>query len=124
MSVIKFNDIPVPPSVNQLYIVSGLGRTKTTKYRKWLEQVGWEYRSRLIQQSEKSVPSRISIAIDIFFRIDRKRDLDNCLKAVLDSLQKFDIIPDDRYIDIIYCKRAQFLPEQKNKNTFSIIIEW
>ena len=87
--------LPWPPSVNTYWrmfqnrmIISEAGR----KYRVAVaEQV-------LVQRAAKHLTGQVKVTIEAWRPDKRKRDLDNLLKAVLDSLKHAGVYEDDSLI--------------------------
>lgn len=90
--------LPYPPSTNGLWRSSKrkdgtpyVHRTK--RYMTWLNSAGWEIRAQK--------PSRIDGPVEITIVLKRgakNHDLDNRIKPILDALQKFHVIEDDKYV--------------------------
>ena len=79
--------LPMPPSVNACYANRpGFGRVKTAAYRNWLKEAGWE----VVRQAPGLRPIIGDVSVDMVFerRRDRRSDLDNRCKALLDLLTK------------------------------------
>lgn len=95
--------LPWPPSVNHYWrhvdgktLISKAGRA----YRKAVaDQV-------LIQRGAKMLAGRLHVAIDAHVPDKRRRDLDNLLKSVLDSLTHAGCWLDDEQIDALMIVRA------------------
>lgn len=83
----------IPPSVNHIYRnVAGKGRVKSNRYRTWFNAVSWDVKTQR--------PQKVSgdVAISIICRKPNdtvRRDIDNCIKAVLDMLVANQLIDDD-----------------------------
>lgn len=126
MPCLKFKDLKIPPSANELYLLSQKPRGKrfkTAKYTNWLKKTGWECLVQLKGQNEMRVPDDVTFQITIYAKIDRKRDLDNIIKPILDLFQNIGIITDDRCCDIINCERKSSY-DHAEKNTCSIQFWW
>lgn len=95
--------LPWPPSTNVYYrnidgktLISAAGR----QYRKDVaDQV-------LIQRGAKLYQGRLGVDIVAHVPDKRRRDLDNILKAVLDSLTHAGVYADDSQIDELNVKRG------------------
>ena len=82
--------LPTPPSTNNLFVnVKGRGRVKTDRYRSWLRAAGNELRA----QKPRKVAGPVAVSIEV--GPDKRRDLDNYSKAVLDLLVMCGAIDDD-----------------------------
>lgn len=84
--------LPYPVSVNAMYLnVSGKGRVKTPRYKTWLEAAGWSIRA--------AKPTRLygqfSLQMTLYTADEKRRDVDNTVKPVLDLLVAHDLIEDD-----------------------------
>ena len=84
----------LPPSTNNLWRhtrAQGKPVTyRTKRYMTWLQSSGW--------QVKEQAPERIEGPIELSVRLERpkrKRDLDNCLKALQDLLVEHQLIEDD-----------------------------
>ena len=64
------------------------------------------------------IPRRTPVEVTISADIDRRRDLDNVIKPVIDLLQSTGILPDDRWVDSICATRVSSL---KNWITVDVI---
>lgn len=86
-------DLPLPPSVNGLYVnVPGRGRVRSKTYRAWAKAAGWE----LVLQRPKPVAGRYSMTVRVGRRSDgRRSDVENRLKALSDLLATHGVIGDD-----------------------------
>jgi len=95
-------ELPWPPSVNHYwrrqgsrYFVSSEGKA----YRDSLYYLCAEYRGLF------GAERRLSVVINAFPPDKRRRDLDNILKSLLDSLQYARVYEDDSQIDCLTIKR-------------------
>jgi len=80
----------LPPSVNNLYAHGRFGRFKTPRYKTWIESAGWEVKDQKPSQVEG--PYAVTMR---FGRKDKRRDLDNNIKATMDLLVSHRIVEDD-----------------------------
>ena len=95
--------LPFPPSVNGLYAnVAGKGRVKSKRYLTWCVCAGTEimrWRAGQNRRGQKTaVKGPVAIEIVLQKKDNRKRDLDNHAKALLDHLVEHQIIDDDRNV--------------------------
>jgi len=103
-TTIKFTIPQVPGSVNHLY-----GHTKFG--RKYIKPQGIEFKSITHNSlSNIDIPlsifhNRLKIKFTIYFDTTRKRDLDNCMKILWDSLESH-LFEDDCQIDEYTVVRA------------------
>lgn len=94
--------LPWPPSINHYWrnvagktLISADGRA----YRKAVaDQV-------LIQRGAKQYPGRIAVHIAAYMPDKRRRDVDNLLKSVLDSMTHAGVWMDDSQIDVLSINR-------------------
>lgn len=98
-------ELPWPPSANHYWFLvacKGGGR-------KVIGKKGKEFRAAvcdLIDQ-EKPLEGRIVVVIYVYPPDRRKRDLDNILKATLDSLEDAKVFLDDNQIDVLKVCRKE-----------------
>lgn len=102
--------LPWPPTVNHYYtVVRGrkILSTKGRAYKKYCCQC------MLIQRIPKLSTDDAPFSLDILASPPdrRKRDLDNLLKPIIDSLVDYGAIPDDSYVDIIRIERMKVIKE-------------
>lgn len=90
--------LPFPLSVNNLFrtLPNGL-RVKTGKYKAWMKVASDAVKS----QGVVSIGGPVSVTVLVVRPDRRKRDLDNLLKAVLDTLVLLGVIEDDSVIERI-----------------------
>ena len=96
-SAIKINlTLPYPPSVNHYYG----NRTNGGKY---IKSKGQQFRSAvnnifLLNGSDKKLDQLLKLTLSVYPPDKRKRDIDNILKALLDSLTNAKVYLDDSLI--------------------------
>ena len=97
-------ELPWPPSVNHYYRRTGGGRVfitaKGVDYRMNTSLACLEHKHTF----DKDV--RLSVTIYAYPPDKRKRDLDNILKCLLDSLEKAQVFVDDSQIDELIIRRV------------------
>jgi Holliday junction resolvase RusA-like endonuclease len=85
------NNIPMPPSVNNLFFnVEGGGRRKSSRYMTWRNAAGWEIRAQ--------TPRRVRGPVDLFYTFEEggtKADLGNLEKGATDLLVDLGLIDGD-----------------------------
>ena len=86
--------LPWPPSINRYY--------RTFRNRILISKDGREYRKTVLEQ-RRSAPTEtlfgsVEVEIEAFRPDNRKRDLDNLLKAALDALTHAKVFEDDSQI--------------------------
>jgi crossover junction endodeoxyribonuclease RusA len=99
--------LPYPPSVN-------------TYWRKWnnrmvLSPKGRDYKLKvkyeIAQNPIKTLYGRLSLSAYIYPPDNRRRDLDNVLKGILDALGDGAVYQDDSQIDILHVERYSKIHE-------------
>jgi Holliday junction resolvase RusA-like endonuclease len=73
--------LPLPPSLNAMYRTKKnfYGIYKTDEAESWEDEVRWKLSRR------KKLSGKIKMGIDMFLK--RDRDIDSCLKAILDAFE-------------------------------------
>lgn len=96
--------IPFPPSVNTYY--------RTFRGRMIISAAGRAYRKNVVSSAPPVKPmlGRLAVEVDVYPPDRRRRDLDNVLKAALDSLQHAGIYADDSQIDDLRLTRRSVQP--------------
>ena len=115
--------LPYPPSVNAYWRhIPTLGRSKYSRggVRVLISERGREYRTSVgkhvrLLRLRGPLTARLAISIDVFPPDHRRRDLDNALKAILDSLQAAGVFEDDEQIDQIAVMRREVVPPGRVK---------
>jgi len=99
-------ELPYPPSVNHYYRHVGP--------RVLISKAGRKYREIVVSQLRSCEIQPLNGGIELFFEAyppdRRRRDLDNLLKCVLDSLQHAGAYHDDNQIVKINAEKHQPLP--------------
>jgi len=86
--------LPTPPSTNALFRnVRGRGRVKTKNYKDFIAYGLLAIR----QQCVEPVRGYVVLVIGVE-RKNRRADLDNHVKAILDVIVKAGVLEDDRYV--------------------------
>lgn len=94
--------LPYPPSVNSYLAVFKGRKIKTTKAKEYCRLVS----AALAAQSVRSFgESRIEISINAYPPDWRRRDIDNIVKALFDSMGKAGLYDDDCQIDFYSVRR-------------------
>ena len=100
--------LPFPPSVNRYW------RHPTTgplAGRHLISEEGRAYRDAVAQRAvvhgARRQLGRLSLAVEAFPPDQRRRDLDNLLKALLDGLQHAGVVVDDAQFDALSIRRMQ-----------------
>lgn len=95
--------LPFPPTVNTYYRNVGGVMKISEKGRAYRKAVADQV---LIQRGSKGLTERLCVAITAHVPDNRKRDLDNLFKAILDSLTHAGVWADDSQIDELSIVRA------------------
>lgn len=93
-------ELRLPPSTNHLFATIGRRRVKTRDYRIWSE----EARVDVLAQQVPLIPGRIAVDIVV---CKFRGDIDNRLKAILDSMVANDIIEDDSHINDLRIRHGE-----------------
>ena len=107
-------ELPWPPSINHYW--------RHTKNGHYISSEGQSYRKIVYFACHRlqgliSKESRLRMSIEAYPPDKRRRDLDNILKALLDSLEHAGVYDDDSQIDFISILRK---PELDNKIILAI----
>jgi len=100
--------LPYPPSVNNYYV--------RTKYGTMIGKAGKAYRQRIIESVQEQLgpmdplAGSLYVAIVLFPPDNRKRDLDNTQKALLDAITHSGVYVDDSQIDQLSIYRGHVSP--------------
>jgi crossover junction endodeoxyribonuclease RusA len=106
--------LPWPPSANKCWRNVNGRSILSKEAREWRKTVeGIFYSLSLQQRSRLPFCGSVYIMIDAYPPDKRKRDLDNLLKPLLDSLQHVGIYKDDSQIDGICIDRQQVIGDGK-----------
>jgi crossover junction endodeoxyribonuclease RusA len=104
--------LPIPPSVNDQYVIVKGRRHRSGELRRFRKQVGaYVEEQRLAEQLPASLrakrnPSYLAVYADFFFGTQQRRDIDSGLKALLDALCAPLALNDNRVVDIHLTKRT------------------
>ena len=91
--------LPLPPPVNNLFFnLPNRGRAKTAKYESWIRAADGAIQ---VQAKGQRLVSGNWICHIICDEDQRRGDIDNRTKAVIDRLVHSQLVPDDRYLDRI-----------------------
>lgn len=103
--------LPYPPSINNYYV--------RTKYGTMIGKAGKAYRSGVIESVQEQLgpwdplDGSLYVAIVLFPPDNRKRDLDNTQKALLDAITHSGVWVDDRQVDQLFVYRGEKAPGGK-----------
>lgn len=105
-------DLPFPPSMNTYWRHPTTGKLAG---RHLISEKGRAYRESVIETAARyRVPMfqrPVSVSIDVFPPDRRRRDLDNLLKALLDSLVHARVLEDDSLINRLLIERCAVSPK-------------
>lgn len=116
-------ELGFPPSVNHYKRVGPITTTKSGKlYQKRINTAAtnrfyWEVWVKVMglkaQEGFKSFHSAMILAIevDLHYPDHRKRDIDNNIKIIFDSLVRSQLIPDDSQIARLLVQRKDIIPD-------------
>ncbi|MCB5226218.1 RusA family crossover junction endodeoxyribonuclease [Alishewanella sp. 16-MA] len=100
--------LPYPPSVNSYWRSVRVGHTTKVLVslpgRKFQAAVK---EAVLIGRCAKQYAGRLVVDVYLYPADARKRDIDNCLKSLLDALGKAGVYIDDSQIDVLRVRRMQ-----------------
>ena len=92
---------PYPPSVNSYWMTSG--------HRRYISKRGMDFKSavaNVCQSLEGFGDSKVEISIVLYPRDKRLLDIDNCCKAILDSMQGY-MYEDDQQVWKLTVERGE-----------------
>jgi crossover junction endodeoxyribonuclease RusA len=105
MDILRF-ELPYPPSINHYYIRTPRGVILGAKGKKYRRDVGF-----ILHKHRNSFSTNaLSVTINVFPPDKRKRDLDNILKCLLDSMEHANVYENDNQIDMLTVIRRQRVP--------------
>ena len=111
--------LDAPPTANLIWRV-GKGRSyKSHAYRSWIKDSIAQF---WVQGPYSRMLEKTPLWLDVLVNIDRKSDLDNRLKPILDLLQRAKAIADDRYVDRISLARSTDIPKNKTVVRWGLIV--
>jgi crossover junction endodeoxyribonuclease RusA len=101
--------LPFSPSVNSLY--------RTFKGRMILSKRGRQFRvdslAMILTQERHKFTGRVAVEYKLYPPDKRRRDLDNCIKALHDTLTHAGIWNDDEQVDDLRVIRCECVPGGK-----------
>lgn len=102
----------IPPSTNNAYVNSSRGRVLSAVARAFKDATGWQALILARQLRWRYQQGhRIGIKIDLYFKDDRRRDIDNCAKLVIDAIAQA-LGFDDCIVDDLHIRRRP--PDKQN----------
>ncbi len=99
-------ELPYPPSINHYW--------RRVGPRTLISREGRRFRNRvtaiLAELQIEALVGPLAVEVDVFPPDKRRRDLDNCLKSLLDALEKGGAFHDDSQIVDLWAKKYNPLP--------------
>lgn len=93
-------ELPWPPSVNRYLRRAGTRMHTTNEAKAYRASVGW-----LLAQAPRFGRHRVRILVDAFPPDNRRRDLDNIGKCLLDAVMHAGVFEDDSQVDELTLRR-------------------
>jgi hypothetical protein len=90
--------LPMPPSVNGLYIGMGKARRRAPKYAAWFDEAGWRLNEARASGRFTPLAPECWYWTDLRLPMNHIGDSDNRLKAMHDLLHEMGATPDDRWL--------------------------
>ncbi len=104
--------VPVPPSVNGMYLnLPGRGRVKAGSYKKWCRDAEWAVASAKEWQADKRAFGP-GFKVTLFLPLNMRGDIDNRLKPILDLLVRMRVTVDDRHAAEVKAVKATWRDPQ------------
>jgi len=88
--------IDMPPSLWKLYVGNGKTKRKSPEYKNWIQVAHWQL------NQQKKIIGKVDGKFRIHLLLSRSRascDLDNYIKPVLDVLQSYGVIENDKFCE-------------------------
>ena len=102
-------ELPYPPSVNHYWRMWRGRMVISTEGRAYRERVSLMLRAANV----RPVPGKLAVHVEVYPPDNRRRDLDNLQKALLDSMQHGGAFHDDSQIVWLLIEKAQNVPGGK-----------
>jgi crossover junction endodeoxyribonuclease RusA len=91
----------VPPTANHMFFnVKGRGRVKTPEYAAWRDHTAWFLKSLRLGCLEGPV------RVDIDLPANKRRDIDNSIKPILDCIQSAGLVQNDRQVRALWVQET------------------
>jgi hypothetical protein len=90
--------LPMPPSVNGLYVGMGKARRRAPVYAAWYDEAGWRINEEKAAGRFKALTSKTWYWTDVRLPVNHIGDSDNRLKALHDLLHTMGATPDDKWL--------------------------
>ena len=95
-----------PPSANRIWRNVGRKVLTSRAYRKWRDGAV----SLILLQARDAIIGKPWEAEILLYGLDRRSDLDNRIKALIDALVSSGVVPDDRHLDRLLVRRLAGAP--------------
>ena len=114
--------LPYPPTVNHYWKTTA----RKGRVNKYISEKGKRFASDVIWlahqiNANKKLTGRLNVEVQVYVPDNRRRDLDNLCKSLLDALQKADVYKDDEQIDKLLIMRRGVIKGGKTIVTISEI---
>ena len=95
-------DLPRPPSVNRF--MGKLGN-RSPAFQSWMSEADFQFwEARKNRGALARIPGHFEVEFIFNPSIQRKADLDNCIKPLLDWMQRVELIENDKFCDQILAR--------------------
>lgn len=108
-------DLPWPPSQNRIWRSRGKRVYRDAKYVAWLEQAGWLVKAKRFPK----IMGEFGATIILNPPNNRKIDLDNRIKVILDIAQKTGLIENDHFCRLLVVSYGEGEPKGMARLTLS-----
>ena len=113
MTILIELKLPYPPSVNHYWGTRATYKNKHMIPQKYLTQKAKDYAKEVqqcvfVQKGQKAYNLPIEVKVGVYVPDKRKRDLDNILKGLFDSLTKASVYADDSLIEKLEVEKLGF----------------
>ena len=114
--------LPFPPSINSYYV--------KTRNGLFISSAGRAYQARVLSDIKEQcgpaflpITSNVHLSVVLFMPDKRKRDLDNYMKPLLDSLTRCAFYRDDRQVDQLFVYRGSRIEGSTSGSCFIRVTE-
>lgn len=90
--------LPMPPSVNALYVGTGQSKRKTPEHTSWRDEAGWRINEARARGEFRPLTADCWYWTDLRLPENHLGDSDNRLKALHDLLHGMGATPDDKWL--------------------------
>ena len=92
--------LPLPETTNSTYRTGKNGWYKSKKAQQWEREAFFILKANKVKLFERDV------AVTILMHLKRERDIDSCLKPLLDVLQKAGVYTDDKQVTNLFVQKV------------------